>query len=1100
MNTWLENLQHPFVLRLGWTLLHFLWQGAAVGAVAGLMLAAMRRNSPQVRCTALFVLLLVAAACPLGTFIYLGETAQPPSVAGRMPTGDPPVRFTSPAAQGQTQPAVGPVEILADVDESPHADSAPPINASPIAHSPDLQWLPAVRSFLPWLVVAWCGGVTLLALRMLGGWWRARCLVQRHIAPLRDSWQPAIARLTSALNVHRSIRWLESTAARVPLTVGSFRPVIVVPASVLTGLSQGEVECLLAHELAHIRRHDYLANLLQCVIEVLLFYHPVVWWLSARIRREREHACDALAVGVTGDRVEYSRALLSIANLAMQPAQLAVSADGGALTERVRRVLGEPARATRTSVGAAIACIAIVFAAGFYIAATSLAADEPEDTASSGGDLFAFSDDVANSLNKPYGKLPPRALMKLGDDRLRLRGSVRDIAFSPDGKTVAVPDSPWRSVRFFDVATGQQVRRLEAPNTPPGYVTTLAFSPDQSMLICGESDGRLTVWDLASNVVVHQADHHRGAVQDVTFSPDGALLASAGADGTVLLQNTASLGGISHVFVRADASLRDEGGNIRPVTHNRGVASVAFTPNGDRLLAAFPDKGGAIAVWRIRDSRLLRTISPIEENEGNGFNPELTSISITPDGRSVLSFGLQNKKREATSIEYGPNNVTLNRIRVWDIATGEQIRDLHGTEVPSHGYAALSPDGKKVAAATYGKLIIRSEGSGDVLKEIALPGTRGGPVTFSPDGRVIALGLRDSVALFDAVSGERLLHDERSATESCRSAAWSHDGSRIVTGHTDGVRVWDTSNGNFIWYQPMAQVFIPYGRPAIPLFVAFSPDDNTVYAAGERNDRESYRTGVLVVFDASTGEKVREVTVPRQIRQGSIAPDGRLAVVATSNGSLGDTRLHGIEVATGRILYSTRADRQVPGLWSAEAIQFEEDSRRFRVAAGNSEIVRYDAESGAVLERASVEWRTPDQPMENRRRIAQLVHGSFDENATTLLTSSISRQSSRAVLVWDAATGGQRSKLPFGGNLSQLLCISPDGRTVAAADANYGDGRGINTIRLFDVESSQKVLSLEPNDGRAVVLKFSPDGDKLFAGFDRGPAMIWDTSEDIVDH
>jgi BlaR1 peptidase M56/HEAT repeats len=140
--------------------------------------------------------------------------------------------------------------------------------------------------------------------------------------------------------VSRPVRLVASALTQVPAVIGWWRPVILMPVSVLTGggLTPLQLDALLAHELAHVRRHDYLVNVLQTVIEALLFYHPAVWWVSTRVREEREHCCDDLAVAACGDARFYATALLTMEQLRTAPA-LALAANGGSLVGRVRRLL-----------------------------------------------------------------------------------------------------------------------------------------------------------------------------------------------------------------------------------------------------------------------------------------------------------------------------------------------------------------------------------------------------------------------------------------------------------------------------------------------------------------------------------------------------------------------------------------------------------------------------------------------------------------------------------------------------------------------------------------------------------------------------------------
>ena len=145
------------------------------------------------------------------------------------------------------------------------------------------------------------------------------------------------------------------------MVIGWLRPVVLVPTAALAGLPPAQLEALLAHELAHVRRHDYLVNLLQAVVETLLFYHPAVWWVSRQVRAEREHCCDDIAVSVC-DRVDYVSALSALAAIAAPP-RLALAATDGRLVSRVRRLLRrEPAEQGAASVwlSAAVAIALVV--------------------------------------------------------------------------------------------------------------------------------------------------------------------------------------------------------------------------------------------------------------------------------------------------------------------------------------------------------------------------------------------------------------------------------------------------------------------------------------------------------------------------------------------------------------------------------------------------------------------------------------------------------------------------------------------------------------------------------------------------------------------
>src|SRR5262249_17265232 len=165
---------------------------------------------------------------------------------------------------------------------------------------------------LPALVACWGAGVLLLSLRTLGGWALVQRLKRSGLSPVPESLEATFARLRDALEISAPVRLYRSALVRVPTALGWLRPVVLVPAGALLGLSSSQLELVLAHELAHIRRRDYLVNLLQTAVEMLLFYHPAVWWVSGRMRVERELCCDDLAVGACGNPVGYARALADL--------------------------------------------------------------------------------------------------------------------------------------------------------------------------------------------------------------------------------------------------------------------------------------------------------------------------------------------------------------------------------------------------------------------------------------------------------------------------------------------------------------------------------------------------------------------------------------------------------------------------------------------------------------------------------------------------------------------------------------------------------------------------------------------------------------------
>ncbi len=192
---------------------------------------------------------------------------------------------------------------------------------------------------MPAVVIVWLSGVAVLLVRLIGGWWRVRRLQRAALSGPPSPWQIAADRLARRLDLRRRVHVTDADTVDSPAVLGWWRPVIVLPLAALSGLTPGQMDAILMHELAHIERHDYLVNVLQLVTETLLFYHPAVWWVSHHMRIEREQCCDAVVVELCSDALGYAAALTHLEEARCTHAAFAVAATGGTLVERIRRVL-----------------------------------------------------------------------------------------------------------------------------------------------------------------------------------------------------------------------------------------------------------------------------------------------------------------------------------------------------------------------------------------------------------------------------------------------------------------------------------------------------------------------------------------------------------------------------------------------------------------------------------------------------------------------------------------------------------------------------------------------------------------------------------------
>lgn len=379
----------PWVYRLGWSLIHSAWQGAALAAILGAVLTLLARRSAQARYLAACVAMTAMLAATVSTFL-MAHRSPPPAVAQPhekdiAKSDQPaaildPVSVNRPAVPGLSEPPSEPLSVppagatFGSVPPAGHVDET--IRPTLDAAMPWAEWLQRLAEpCLPWLVSVWLAGVGLLSIWRVGGLIAAWRLARIGTQPISANVEKLVVRLAGKLGVRRAVRVAQSLLVDTPMVIGWLRPVILLPLSAVTGLSSSQLEAILAHELAHIRRHDYLMNLLQTLAETLLFYHPAVWWISRRMRLERERCCDDVAVRLCGDRINYAEALAAVEatrttrGTRVRVAAAATGSPGGRdLIDRVRRILGSPEHTRRPIVPSSVALLAVASVISLCIA------------------------------------------------------------------------------------------------------------------------------------------------------------------------------------------------------------------------------------------------------------------------------------------------------------------------------------------------------------------------------------------------------------------------------------------------------------------------------------------------------------------------------------------------------------------------------------------------------------------------------------------------------------------------------------------------------------------------------------------------------------
>lgn len=386
----------PWIEALGWTLLHFVWQGLVIGAGFAAVRALLPKECCDARYATGLAALALTAICPALTFCaLLHRQVIETAAAGAASFG----------AQGQIRAAIASV------------DSGLPVG---------------IDDYLPWLVLVWVVGVLCMACRALYQW-RVLAHIARHHAVPSVELESVLAGLARPFRFARQIRVLVSAHIDTPTLIGWLKPVILLPTAVALGFPRQQIELILAHELGHLRRCDHLVNLAQALLETLLFYHPVVHWISGEVRNEREICCDALVLRLTsGEPREYARTLAALEELRQQPsAQIALAASGGVLLDRVRRIVGMPAPGL--TAGRPHPRLWLLIAAGLTVAVASVLRVSHDDDM-----LFAMPSLAIDWLPKTELRALPMLALSLP----RHRPQLELAAIAPHSAPPVMPINP----------------------------------------------------------------------------------------------------------------------------------------------------------------------------------------------------------------------------------------------------------------------------------------------------------------------------------------------------------------------------------------------------------------------------------------------------------------------------------------------------------------------------------------------------------------------------------------------------------------------------------------------------------------------------------
>jgi beta-lactamase regulating signal transducer with metallopeptidase domain/uncharacterized membrane protein len=367
MNSSVAFLPVDLAGALGWTLLHSLWQITVIGLLNAFLLMFLRRKAAALRYRITGFALLAIPAAAVFTFCLYYYNGVHPSDMSVLQNSAPLRAGAFDETTGAWQPDQNATPAVAEL-EAQTTPSGPETIGKNGATGFGARVQAYFEPHFPLIAALWLLGVSFFLLRLLGQIGRLYYLKNRMNFPVDEYWTELIEKLSAKAGLQKAVDLVESALVRTPVVIGHLKPMILFPLGVINRLSPQEVEAILAHELAHVARYDFVFNIVQSLVEALFYYHPTVWWLSEQARNEREMASDHFAIGLTGDSLSYAKALVTIQEMAWFPLSqsLAFAGQGkGQLRTRIQRIFNVKHNTTFIMEKFAITGAVLLFIIGF---------------------------------------------------------------------------------------------------------------------------------------------------------------------------------------------------------------------------------------------------------------------------------------------------------------------------------------------------------------------------------------------------------------------------------------------------------------------------------------------------------------------------------------------------------------------------------------------------------------------------------------------------------------------------------------------------------------------------------------------------------------